>query len=183
MSEFRDRGGRAWLLAVLALAMAFVAYRSVLRRGGADPARGKPADYGWRLVDLEGRPVDLGRYRGRAVFLNIWATWCPPCVGEMPSIARLAADPRLKGVAFVCVATDDDPEDVRRFVRARALPMTIVRPAGPAPPVFATDAIPATFLIAPDGRIARSEVGGMEWDSPEVISLLERLAKSAPGPS
>src|SRR4051812_10526837 len=58
----------------------------------------RPADYSWTLLDLEGRPVEFSRYRGKTVFLNIWATWCPPCVAELPAIARLAGSPGLDQV-------------------------------------------------------------------------------------
>ncbi len=69
----------------------------------------KPADYDWSLMDLDGQPVSFAKFKGKTVFLNIWATWCGPCVGEMPSIAKLARNPRLqdKNIEFVCVSTDD----------------------------------------------------------------------------
>src|SRR4051812_49314453 len=61
------------------------------------------ADYNWKLRDLAGNTVDFASFKGKPVFLNIWATWCPPCVAELPSIASLAANPRVEGVAFLCV--------------------------------------------------------------------------------
>ena len=69
----------------------------------------EPADYNWSLMDLDGQAVSFAKFKGKTVFLNIWATWCGPCVGEMPSIAKLARDPRLhnKNIEFLCVSTDD----------------------------------------------------------------------------
>ncbi|MBX6313913.1 MAG: TlpA family protein disulfide reductase, partial [Isosphaeraceae bacterium] len=176
----------AWILLAIALSFlaSFLLLRSQLqRRPTGEPGRRRTADYNWKLVDLDGRPVEFSRYAGKPVFLNIWATWCGPCRREMPSIARLAVNPKLKDVAFLCVAIDEDKEEVRQYVRDRDLPMTFLLPAGPIPRVFLTDGIPATFLIAPDGRIVREEVGAAEWDDPEVIALLARLAQSAAGGS
>src|SRR4051794_36501020 len=124
-----------------------------------------PADSDWTLHDLDGRPVSFAQYRGKTVLLNIWATWCPPCVEELPTIARLARSPRLAGVAFVCVSVDDSPETVRRFLRGKDWPMTFLHAdATSLPAVFTSEggAIPATFLIAPDGRVAASTVGAAD---------------------
>jgi thiol-disulfide isomerase/thioredoxin len=151
-------------------------------RHGAPPvlegtALSKLADYGWILSDLDGRPVPFARYRGKAVLLNVWATWCPPCVAELPTIARLARSARLERVAFVCVAVQKDRDAVREFLKDKDWPMTFLH-AAEIPPAFTTTdgAIPATFLIAPDGFIAASAVGGADWDDPSVEAFLERLA-------
>ena len=137
-----------------------------------------PADYDWKLRDINDAPVDFAQFRGRPVLLNLWATWCPPCRAEMPSIAALADNPQIKakGVAIVCVSTDESAETLRQFVTGKPWAMTMLR-ATAIPSVFATDGIPATFLIAPDGRVVASEIGAARWDDPSVISFLENLAK------
>ena len=138
------------------------------------------ADFSWKLHDLEGSPVELSSLKGKPIFLNIWATWCGPCVKEMPSIAKLAADPKLKGkgIAFVCVSVDDSPDSVKRFLTGKNWPMTVLHANG-VPKVFETEGIPATYIIGPDGKIVASEVGSAEWDAPEVVSFLEKLARDA----
>jgi thiol-disulfide isomerase/thioredoxin len=181
----RERWFPIALLIVLgwSLLMAFLRGGDNLATPRFDASQtGSRADFSWPVADLDGKPVDLGRYRGKAVFLNVWATWCGPCVAEMPSIARLSADPRLKDVAFVGVSVDDDDEPVRRFVKEHSLRFTILRATGPAPAAFATEGIPATFLIAPDGRIAARHVGSARWDSPEIVGLLARLATRSAEP-
>lgn len=138
------------------------------------------ADYSWAVADLDGNPVTFDRFKGKAVFLNIWATWCPPCVGELPSIARLAANPALKDVAFICAATDETRDDVKRFVERQGKEWTMtVLHATDLPPVFVTEGIPATFLIAPDGRIVSAEIGAADWDDPKVVDFLKNLASTA----
>jgi thiol-disulfide isomerase/thioredoxin len=140
------------------------------------PAYPKRAEYRWTLRDLEGNPVELGDYRGRTVFLNLWATWCPPCVAEMPSIENLAANARLKDVAFLCVAVSDEPPAVRGFVESRGLSVPVLLAEDAIPEPFLTEGIPATFIIAPDGRVVVERVGSARWDAPRVVDLLESLA-------
>jgi thiol-disulfide isomerase/thioredoxin len=187
MTETQPAPGRTWWIVGLALVAAWCVYLYFFgpgRRHRAPELEGtelsKPADYGWSLYDLDGRAVPFERYRNKTVFLNVWATWCPPCVGELPSIARLARNPRLTNVAFVCASVDDDAVSVRRFLRGKDWPMIFLH-APALPNAFMTEGIPATFLIAPDGRIAASALGGAEWDDPTVVDFLARLAAPKPG--
>lgn len=167
---------RLWLLAALAFVAAFLAVRQYT----SQPTRVRMANYSWNLSTLDGKPAPLSMFKGRPIFLNIWATWCPPCIEEMPSIGRLASNPDLAGkVDFVCVATDEHVEDVRKYVARTAPPMTILHATTEPPPVFLTRGIPATFVIAPDGRIVREVLHGDEWDRPDVVKLLRELAVEA----
>ena len=141
------------------------------------------ADYSWPVSDLNGKSVNLADFKGQVVFLNIWATWCPPCVGEMPSIDRLAANPALQGkpITVMAISVGEDLATVQSFVEHRGLKsVKVLTTSAPPPNVFATDGIPATFLIAPDGKIVKSHIGGRDWDGPEVVSALEELAATAP---
>ncbi|WP_337173591.1 TlpA disulfide reductase family protein [Paludisphaera sp.] len=173
-------GKPPWLLMVGVLAAFWVVYLIVAGPRRLDdidgPESGRAVDFNWSLRDLDGGEVNFDRFRGKALFVNVWATWCPPCVAEMPSIARLASVEDLKGkVEFICIATDESMDAVRSFVRGKGWPMTILH-ATALPPVFLTDGIPATFLIAPDGRLAYMREGAAEWDAPEVVRKLRDLA-------
>ena len=181
MTDTKPGPDRNWLIIALVFLGFWVVYltffapgnRRPLERSGID----QPADYNWKLEDLREQPVPFSRFKGKTVFLNIWATWCGPCVGEMPSIARLAENPRLKGknIEFVCVSTDDSTDTVVRFVRDKNWPMTVLR-AQSLPPVFHTEAIPATYIITPGGRIVAAEVGANDWDKADVVAFLEKAA-------
>ena len=151
--------------------------RALLENSGMS----EPAAYDWSALDLDDRPVSFSKFKGKTVFLNIWATWCGPCVAEMPSIARLANDPRLvkKSIEFVCVSTDDSSQRVRQFIKGKDWRMTFLR-AESLPQVFMTEGIPSTFIIAPDGRIAATEIGSADWDDPHVKTFLEKLAAGPP---
>ncbi len=181
-----SRPDRAWLY----VALTFVVFWMVVLRffNPLAPSNvprlgqsgtGAVVDFQWALRDLDGKPVAFSQYQGKAIFLNVWATWCPPCVKEMPSIARLAANPKLKDVVFLCASIDDSIEPVKTFLHGKNWPMTVVH-SGEVPSVFSTEGIPATFLIGPDGRVASSEIGSTDWDTPEVIAFLEKLAKGEP---
>jgi thiol-disulfide isomerase/thioredoxin len=187
MVEPRARPHRTWIYIVGVFVIFWTLYliffsprrRAVLENSGMS----QPADYDWSLLDLQDRPVPFSRFKGKAVFLNVWATWCGPCVGEMPSIARLAEDPRLRGknIEFVCVSTDDSSDVVRRFLEGRDWKMTFLR-AERLPGVFQSDGIPATFVIGADGRIAACEVGAVDWHEQRVVSFLEKLAGAPVAP-
>ncbi len=185
MTESKTGAKRTWWIIGLGFAVAWglILIFAGPRQGLGTPRLVNPGDdrkarYDWKLSDLNDAPVDFAQYKGRTVFLNIWATWCPPCVAELPAIATLAANPRLKDVAFVCVSTDESSAVLKRYMRDKTWPMTVLR-ATELPEVFLTDGIPATFLIAPDGRIAASEVGAARWDDPSVVEFLEGLAPPA----
>ncbi len=189
MSQTSEPTSRRWLLMAIGFCALWVLLLSVFGPGPSAPrlgggGGGQPADFAWEMVDLQDRPASLEAYRGKTVFLNIWATWCGPCVAEMPSIARLAEEPRLKdrGIAFVCVSVDDTTDLVRSFLKGRSWKMDFFR-SQEIPRVFQTAGIPATFIIGPDGRIAASEVGSASWDSPETIAMLEKLStEGSPSP-
>jgi thiol-disulfide isomerase/thioredoxin len=182
MGTSHDGSGRGWLAIGVVFVAAWVLYLAFFGPRARPPSlegsgTGQPASYEWTILDLKDGPGSFARFKGKTVFLNIWATWCGPCVQEMPSIARLADEPRLKGkgIEFVCVSIDDSSEAVRQFLEGRSWKMSVFR-SEKLPAVFLTDGIPATFIIAPDGRVAASEVGSARWDTPEVIALLEKLA-------
>lgn len=188
MSQTSEPTSPRWLLVAIGFCVLWVLLLWVFGPGTSSPrlnggGGGLPADFAWKMIDLQNRPASLEAYRGKTVFLNIWATWCPPCVGEMPSIARLAEEPRLRdrGIAFVCVSVDDTNDIVRQFLEGRSWKMDFFR-SQDLPSVFQTAGIPATFIIGPDGRIAASEVGSANWDGPETIALLEKLSAGGTRP-
>lgn len=186
MADASDRGWGRWVLWGVGLALLWVAFLALfgpdLGLGAGPPvlvgtALNQPAPYDWTLRDLDGQPVELGQFRGRPIVVNLWATWCSPCLEEMPSLARLAEDQRIreKNVAVVCVSTDENPAAVRRYLDGKNWGMTVLRAEG-LPGAFLTDGIPATFLIDPSGRIVAHHLGPADWDHPSVVDFLARLA-------
>ncbi len=132
---------------------------------------------GFQLPALAGGEVNLASQRGKVVVLNFWATWCPPCVAEMPSLERLYRTLTPEGLAVVTVSTDEDQAELRKFVSQHALTLPVLMDPGGrvAGGDYRTTGYPETFLLDRQGRILRHVVGPAEWDSPEMMADLRRL--------
>ena len=119
--------------------------------------------------------VDLGKLRGQVVLLNFWATWCAPCLEEMPSLIELAqAVPQVK---IVAVATDADPAVYSGYMSRHPLPFLTVLDAAQVSNVkYGTYRFPETYIIDKTGTIRRKFIGAQDWTSPEIVGELRRLA-------
>lgn len=139
----------------------------------ADPAAiptiGQPvADVSF--VDLEGRSVQLSDFRGEVVLLNFWATWCPPCVDEMPSLEKLQTALGDKGLRVLAVSVDDSLEDVERFRAQLQLTMPILHdPGARIAHSFTTFKFPETYILDRDGILVSKVIGPRDWIAPLVI--------------
>ena len=128
------------------------------------------------LLTLAGRPTNLRALRGKVVFFNIWATWCPPCVAELPGIQALYEKVDTSKVAFVLVSFDQNPKRAQAFIRRKGYTVPVYFPAAPLPPALDSQAIPTTILLTPDGRVAARHEGMADYNSPEFRAYLDRLA-------
>jgi len=139
------------------------------------PAAPDPGFYG-----ADGSPVKLTQFRGRFVVLNLWATWCTPCVAELPALARLQAE---LGDEFAVVAVDLeklDAKTVQEFLQrhnAGALAVYIDRDRKMMS-AYTAFALPLTAIIDPEGREIARSLGPQEWDHPDAVAYLRSLAKS-----
>ena len=132
------------------------------------------------LPDLDGKPHKLSDYRGKVVLVNFWATWCPPCRREMPSMERLSQ--RLKDQPFVILAINqqENPEDVFVFTGQ-------LEPAPTFPILFDRDSkvanawgvlgLPASYIVDQQGRVVYRAMGGREFDHPEIERSIRALFK------
>jgi thiol-disulfide isomerase/thioredoxin len=135
-------------------------------------------DYDWSVRGLDGQALRIEDMRGKVLFLNVWATWCPPCREELPGIQRLHDKVEGEGVAFVLVSTES-PAVVGDFVGAQPLHVPVYTAVGQLPAVLATDAIPATFIVSPRGKVVLKYVGSADWDRPVVVDFLRRVKEQA----
>jgi thiol-disulfide isomerase/thioredoxin len=134
-----------------------------------------PANFDLSAVGVDGKHFDLREYRGRVVVLNIWATWCMPCMGELPSLGKLAAHYSAdKDVAVVCVSQEPAATIFKNTV-ATSLGAPLYSLSGQLPGVYKTDAIPATFIINKDGMIVVEHIGSADWSAPSVVSFIDSL--------
>ena len=123
------------------------------------------------------RPADIGDYRGKVILLNIWATWCPPCRVEMPSLEQLSR--RFKGTNFTVVSVSIDKDDstvVNAFVRELSLTFDVLHnQTGDIQRIYQTTGVPESFVIDRDGVIVKKVIGAAQWDSPVNEALIQRL--------
>lgn len=172
------------LFVVLVVAAAWMgrdSYRPVMA--------GEPAP-GWEAVTLNGEPVRMTDYRGKVILLNIWATWCPPCREEMPSMQALSetiTDPDFEIVAVSVDAGEPGAVgydgrvggDVPAFVDEFGLTFDVHQDAsGTIARTYQTTGLPESFLIGRDGMIYRKVPGGTDWSNERYVEQIRRLLDS-----
>lgn len=110
------------------------------------------------MKPIDGEPLELNQLQGKVVVLNFWATWCPPCVKEIPDLIELAEQGRDKGVIVIGISDEDEPT-VRNFAEKRGIKYPMVAGAGWPPPFHQISAVPTTFVIDGDGMIRSKLIG------------------------
>ncbi|MFN2316911.1 MAG: TlpA family protein disulfide reductase [Gemmatimonadales bacterium] len=128
----------------------------------------------WRMMTLDGVPVELAGFRGDILVLNVWATWCRPCVTEMPSLQALHEAFAGRGVRVLAVAADR-PGPVNRFLRRHQLDLPVFLESDPFPPALGVSAVPTTLVVDQRGNIVLRHRGAADWNRPEVHAFLEAL--------
>ncbi|WP_247893981.1 TlpA family protein disulfide reductase [Azospirillum endophyticum] len=149
---------------------------------GAEPKPMPPLSF----VDAEGRRIDLADFKDRVILLNLWATWCGPCVKEMPSLDRLQA--QLGGDAFQVVALSLDRGGrtaVEPFYKKTGVEHLTVflDPGSESMKALSLRGLPTTVLVDPEGRELGRVEGAVEWDSPEVVAFLRQFLGRGGGPA
>lgn len=133
------------------------------------------ADYDWRVRPLEGEPTRLEAFRGRVLFINLWASWCTPCIREMASIERLRDRLADAEVDFLIVAAEGE-RPVRRFLRRYRYDLPIYLEEEPIPSAFGLRGLPTSWIVDAEGRIVLLRHGEAVWDTDEVEAFLRALA-------
>jgi len=135
------------------------------------------SDLNFSFVDVSGKTRNFSEYKGKVIFLNFWATWCPPCVGEMPSIQELYDKYKNNDkIAFVLIS-DESPELIKAFTAKKSYTFPVFSMNSNLPEQLSTSGIPATFLITKKGEIALKEVGAADWSGDNMIEIVEKLIK------
>ena len=126
---------------------------------------------------LKGDPVKVRDFTGKITLLNFWATWCPPCRAEMPSIERLYQ--QMSGTNFRIVAIDagEQRAQVASFIEKNKYTFPIYLDESNAlSSIFAARGIPSTYLVNKEGKVIAARIGAMEYDQAELIKLLKEMA-------
>lgn len=137
-----------------------------------------PASYELSLVTLDGRPENLENFRGKTIFLNLWATWCAPCLAEMPYIESLYQDVKDENIEIVAISTDDQVEVARRFIEAKGYTFPVYRVVGQMPQQYASRSLPSTYVISPDGKMATVHFGMANYNTRGFKSFLRGMSET-----
>lgn len=151
--------------------------------GGAKPTSIGKAAPDFTIQDSD-RTVSLSQLRGKIVVLNFWATWCPPCVEEMPSLVQLQRKFKNTDVTVLAVSVDEDADAYHKFLKDHGIDFLTVRDPGPksnkgvSAPVasrYGTYKFPETYILDRKGVIRRKFIGPIDWNQQEIVEYLGRL--------
>lgn len=134
-------------------------------------------DYHWNLQDLNGEKIDFKRSEGKVIVLNIWATWCPPCLAEMPSLHNLYKE-FGHSVDFYFVSWEER-QVLQHFLSKKDYILPVYQPLGEMPSILDSSSLPTTYLISQDGEIVIKKTGAASWDSESVVNLINDLLKQS----
>lgn len=135
--------------------------------------------HGISFKDESGKTVSLNSLKGKVVFINFWATWCPPCIHEMPSINDLKKS--FEGndnIAFLMVDVDNKIEQSAAFMNKNNYDLPVYTPASNIPSDFLAGAIPTTVILDKNGEMVGRLEGGRDYTDPQIINALNELVKN-----
>lgn len=160
-------------------------HRAILASGLKDGSATKGSsinedlDYQFTIKDLEDKKYSFDQFKGKVIFLNLWATWCGPCRAEMADIQKLYSKISSERIVFVMLSIDKDLDKgkVVNYLKSRKFTFPAYMPSGFLPSQLRVPAIPTTFIISKEGKIVRKEVGAMNYDTPKFKKFLEELSR------
>lgn len=135
-------------------------------------------DYGFALKDLSGNKVSFLDYKGKVLFINLWATWCGPCRAEMPGIQSLSEKLKGEQIEFVMLSVDKEAAlpKVKTYLEDNQFTFPVFMPNGYLPEQFQVPSIPTTFIVGKNGKILMKEVGTRNYDTNKMIDFLKEQA-------
>ncbi len=136
------------------------------------------AAYDFTLLTMDGNKFDFQDLKGKVVFLNFWASWCAPCVAEMPNIQEVYEEYKDNdNVMFVMIGLDRDPEKSRKFMEKKKFTFPAFTPdyESGIPAIYESPSIPTTFVLSKDGFIDMKKVGMANYDSKKFRNYLDKL--------
>lgn len=178
------RKAAAWVV-VAFCALVVVLFSRPMYRQGEPTVAGKTAlDF---PTEIDGKPGRLSDLRGKVVVLNFWATWCPPCVEETPSLNKLQKYIESRNALVLGVSVDEDPDAYQKFLRDQGVIFPTLRDPSvhrdpstnvliaPIANAYGTPVFPDTYVIDRHGKIARKFYGPQQWDSPDMLAYFDAI--------
>ena len=127
-----------------------------------------------QMANTDNLSFDLSQFKGKKVFVNLWATWCPPCRAEIPSIESLASKTDRSKVEFVMLSLDDDFVKAKIYAANNKMKLPVYYPTGNLPQLFNVEGIPTTFIFNEKGEIIYEHTGGLDYDTKEFAEMLNK---------
>ena len=186
------RTARPWVASLMLLivlrytgvlsAISYAAGTVLLKTGIMNASVEQPAvmhdfTYDFVLQDLNGKVVDVRQLRHKALFINMWATWCGPCRVEMPSIESLYHRADTSRIAFLLISVDkfDQQFNVKKYVADRGFTFPVYTPVGTLPSMLQVPSIPTTFIVDTTGSVVMKEVGVANYNTAKIRKFLKSL--------
>lgn len=140
---------------------------------------GRQADYNMPLLTIDGERTSLSEFKGKTIFMNLWATWCPPCIAEMPNIQRLYDDIDNENIVFVMASLDQDPQKARDFIARKGFTFPVYSVIA-KPRVYDSSVVPTTYVISPGGNIVLEHRGMAKYDTDSFKDFLMAISANEP---
>ena len=159
-------------IGLLTVALVYVIYAGIHQRvvvaGDSAPE--------FTILAENGRAVSVPKFGGKLLVLNFWATWCPPCVEEMPSLVEMQRRMKAKGITVLAVSVDVDQGAYLQFLKEHNVNLLTVRdPGQKSNALYGTFRFPETYVIDRNGVMRRKFVGGVDWTAPDITEFLGRM--------
>jgi thiol-disulfide isomerase/thioredoxin len=181
LRRFADAYHRERLL-TLAVILFALAFAEVVAASTVEPWRGGPPPP-LSMRDLSGNVIALGQYRGHVVVVNFWATWCAPCVEELPSLELLRERFRKQGLEVLTVNYQENAARIAPFLERLGIELPVVRDHdGSVRTAWGVTLFPTTFVIGPDQNVAFVVVGAADWTAASYVARIRDLLPRPPKP-
>ncbi len=125
------------------------------------------------LMNAKNEIININSFNGKKVFVNLWATWCPPCRKEMPSIAKLYQSIDTTKAVFIMLSLDDNFDKARNYIKTQKMNLPIYYPAENLPKLFNVTGIPTTFIFNEQGLLVQRVDGGDDFNTPRYKAMLK----------
>lgn len=131
------------------------------------------ADFSMNLINSKGEQVTMEELRGKVIFMNVWATWCPPCVAEMPGINKLYKDVDKENVAFIMLSVDQDFQKAIDYNKRKGYDFEVYKTTGGMPQMYNSQSIPTTYVIDSKGNLVLTHMGMGDYNTKDFKEFLE----------
>ena len=133
------------------------------------------SDYNWNLEDINGNKINLNQSKGKVIFINLWATWCPPCVGEMPEIQNLYDRFKNNENVDFYLVSNEPLSKINKFIDTKDYDFPVFHSEENTPSAFRSKSIPTTFVINKSGEIVIKKTGAANWGGKKMINIVNEL--------